>query len=92
MSEIAKNHLNNNEKVIPPSQPDQHKLFKVQPFLDAVIKAFHKEYCPNQNLTIDEAMVAFKGQLKPNMKQYVPLKMIIRRIKATDTNLSQEIV
>ena len=89
MSEIAKNHLNNNEKVIPLSQPDHHKLFKIQPFPDAVIKG---EYCPNQNLTIDEAMVAFKGQLKPNMKQYVPLKMIIRRIKATDTNLSQEIV
>ena len=78
--------------MIPPSQPNHGKLFKVQPVLDAVIKAFHKEYYPNQNLSIDEAMVAFKGQLKPNMKQYVPLKMIIRCIKANDTSLSQEIV
>ena len=92
ISEIAKNHLNNDEKVIPPSQPNHDKLIKVQPFLDAVIKAFHKEYCPTQNLSIDEAMVAFKGQLKLNMKQYVPLEMIIRCIKANDTSLSQEIV
>ena len=92
ISEIAKNHLNNDEKVIPPSQPNHDKLFKVQLFLDAVIKAFHKEYCPTQNLSIDEAMVAFKGQLKLNMKQYVPLEMIIRCIKANDTSLSQEIV
>ena len=39
--------VNKNEKVIPPSQPNHDKLFKVQPFLDAVIKAFHKEYWPN---------------------------------------------
>ena len=56
--------------------PIMISCFKVQPFLDAVIKAFRKEYCPNQNLSIDEAMVAFKGQLKLNMKQYVPLEMI----------------
>jgi len=72
-------HLNNNEKVIPRGQPNHDKLFKVRPFLDAIVKSFHNEYRPNQNLSVDEAMVAFKGQL--SMKQFVPLKPIKRGIK-----------
>ena len=43
------------------------------------MKACQEEYWPCQNLSVDEAMVAFKGQL--SMKQYVPLKPIKRGIK-----------
>ena len=72
-------HLNNNENAIPQGQPNHDKLFKVRPFLEAVVKACREEYRPRQNLSVDEAMVAFKGQL--SMKQYVPLKPIKRGIK-----------
>ena len=47
-------HLNNNEKAIPRGQPNHDKLFKVQPFLEAVVKSFHEEYRQNQNLSINE--------------------------------------
>jgi len=72
-------HLNNNENAIPRGQPNHNKLFKVRPFLEAVLKACCEEYRPRQNLAVDEAMVAFKGQL--SMKQYVPSKPIKRGIK-----------
>ena len=72
-------HLNNNENAIPRGQPNHDKLFKVRPFLEAVVKACQEEYRPRQNLSVDEAMVAFKGQL--SMKQYVPLNPIKRGIK-----------
>ena len=72
-------HLNYNENAIPQGRPNHDKLFKVRPFLEAVVKACQEEYWPCQNLSVDEAMVAFKGQL--SMKQYVPLKPIKRGIK-----------
>ena len=72
-------HLNNNENAIPRGQPNHDKLFTVRPFLEAVVKACREEYRPRQNLAVDEAMVAFKGQL--SMKQYVPMKPIKRGIK-----------
>lgn len=70
-------HLNNNKKAIPRDKPN-HKLCKVRLFLDAVVKSFHKQYRLNQNLSVDEAMVAFKGQL--SMKQNIPPKPIKRDI------------
>lgn len=72
-------HLNNNENAVPRGQPNHDKLFKVRPFLEAVVKACREEYRPTQNLSVDEAMVAFKGQL--SLKQYMPLKPIKRGIK-----------
>lgn len=72
-------HLNNNANAIPRGQPNHDKLFKVRPLLDALVRAFREEYCPTQNLSVDKAMVAFKGQL--SLKQYVPLKPIKRGIK-----------
>lgn len=51
----------------------------MHPFLDAVVKHFCEEYRPKQNLSVDEGMVAFKGQL--SMKQYLPMKPIKRGIK-----------
>lgn len=46
------------------------------------MQACREEYQPRQNLSVDEAMVAFKGQL--SMKQYVPLKPIKRGIKVRE--------
>lgn len=72
-------HLNNNENFVPRGQPNHDKLFKVRPFLDAVVKNLREEYHPKQNLSVDEAMVGFKGQL--SMKQYLPMKPVKRGIK-----------
>jgi len=69
-------------------QPYHDKLFKVQLFLKAVVKACREECHPHQNLAVDEAMVAFKGQL--SMKQYIPLKAIKRGIKICEYADSSE--
>ena len=55
------------------------KLFKVRPLLDAITKQFREVYNTAQNLSIDEAMIAFKGRL--SIKQYMPQKPIKRGIK-----------
>ena len=75
-------HLNNKEKFVPRGQPNHDKLFKVRPFLDAVVKNIHEEYRPKQNLFVDEAMAGFKGQL--SMKQYLLMKPVKRGIKILD--------
>ena len=72
-------YLNNNENFVPRRQPNHNKLFKVRPFLDAVVKNLREEYRPKQNLSVDEDLVGFKGQL--SMKQYLPMKPVKRGIK-----------
>lgn len=52
-------HLNNNENEIP----------RGRPILEAVVKACCKEYHPKQNLSVHEAMIAFKGQLSLKIKR-----------------------
>ena len=72
-------HLNNNENFVPRGEPNHDKRFKVRPFLDAVVKNLREEHRPKQNLSVDEAMVGFKGQL--SIKQYLPTKPVKRGIK-----------
>lgn len=55
--------FNNNENLIPQGKRNHDKLFKVRPYLHAVVKAFREDYRPNRGLSVDEAMVGFKGQL-----------------------------
>ena len=43
------------------------------------LRCGREEYRPTQNLSVDEAMVGFKGQL--SMKQYLPMKPVKRGIK-----------
>ena len=40
--------LNNNENFVPHGQPNHDKLFKVHPFLDAVVKNFMWSITPNR--------------------------------------------
>lgn len=58
----------------PPSSPasDRDPISPIQPLLTALNHSFSYHYSPSQNLTLDEAMVAFKGRVP--IKQYVPMK------------------
>jgi len=69
-------HINDNEKAAPLRHRDHDKLLKIHPLFEAVNRKFLEEYQPSQNLSVDEAMIAFKGQLA--MKQYLPLKPVKR--------------
>ena len=72
-------HINDNEKAAPCKHRDHDKLFKIRPLFEVVKSKFLKEYQPSQNLSVDKAMIAFKGQLA--MKQYLLMKPVKRGIK-----------
>ena len=54
-------HLNNNENFVPRRQPNHDKLFKVRPFLDAVMKNLREEYRPKQNFVCRRGNNRFQG-------------------------------
>ena len=59
--------------------PGHDKLFKVHPVLDHVVQGCKMEPRPQKDLSVDEVMVKFKGQL--GMKQYMPMKPVKCGIK-----------
>ena len=53
-----------NSEIEPPrGSPDYDKLFKVRPILSKVVKTIQRAYYPGQNISVDEAMIAFRGRL-----------------------------
>lgn len=72
-------HLNNNTNQVPREEPAHDKLFKVRPVLDRVVQCCRMELQPQKDLSVDEAMIKFKGWL--GMKQYMPIKPVKWGIK-----------
>lgn len=73
--------INDNEKAAPRRHCNHDKLFKIRPLFEAVNRKFLEEYQPFQNLSVDKAMVTFKGQL--TMK---PVKRGIKVWMCADTS------
>ncbi len=65
-------HLADNTKQVARGQPGYDKLFKLRAFMDPLIKSFQAMFVPNKNLSVDEAMISFKGRL--SFHQYLPKK------------------
>ena len=65
-------HFADNSQQPPVGTPGHDKLFKVRVLLDLVTHQFETNYAPNQTVTIDEAMIPFKGRL--SFKQYMKNK------------------
>ena len=72
-------HLNNRENMLPRGHGAYDTLFKVRPFLDVISHTFCDEYRPSKFVSIDKAMVKYKGRL--GFKQYMPMKPVKRGIK-----------
>ena len=72
-------HFVDNTSLPAPGHPSYDRLQKVAPVLKEVNEACRRLYYPHCQLSVDEAMVAFKGQ--SSMKQYVPKKPIKRGFK-----------
>ena len=72
-------HLADNDKLLPPADPNFDKLGKVRPVLDHRRSKFLMLYRPTCHNAIDEAMIRFKG--RSSAKQYMPKKPIKRGIK-----------
>ncbi|KAL8572030.1 hypothetical protein ACOMHN_038388 [Nucella lapillus] len=62
-------HLNDSSKAIPKSHPGYDALHKVRPLLDSVLNNSQAHYYPDQDISIDEATIKFKGRLSFN--QYI---------------------
>ena len=67
-------HLNDNSKMPQRGSPNFDKLFKIGPLLDGIRENSQVCYRPHQHLSIDEAMVLFKG--RSSLRQYMPNKPI----------------
>ena len=50
-------HFNNNELL----QQSTNRLFKIQPLLDFFLERFKTVHKPNQQLSLDEAMIPWMG-------------------------------
>ena len=61
-----------NSLQIPAGDPGHDKLFKVRRFVDLVTAEFESLYTLHQPVTIEEAMIPFKGRL--GFKQYMKNK------------------
>lgn len=70
-------HLNNNDNMPEPTDPDRDKLFKVRPLLDKLNELFTSSAVGTFCQSIDESMILFKG--RSSLKQYMPLKPKIKR-------------
>ena len=49
--------------------PSIRKRTKIQPFLDLLIHLFQQHLTPSRNVSIDEAMIAFRGRV--GFRQYI---------------------
>ena len=65
-------HLSDNSLYIAKGQPGHDPLYKLRPLLRPVIANFQAAYTLNRELSIDEAMVGFKGRL--SFIQHLPKK------------------
>ncbi len=62
-------HLCNSDGEIAPGNPGYDYLFKVRSLLDLLAPRFLSEYNTHEELSVDEAMIPFKGRL--GIKQYM---------------------
>lgn len=65
-------HLAHNVHYIPKGQPNHDPLYKLRPFLEPLITNFKRCYILHRELSVDKAMIGFKGRLI--FIQYLPNK------------------
>ena len=65
-------HLRNTADTPGHDSPLYNPLFKVCPFLDLILPQFKAHFQPGRDLSINEAMIGFKGHIF--FKQYMPAK------------------
>ena len=56
-------HFTNSETEPPRGDANFDRLFKIRPILSIVLNNIQNAYEPSKNLSVDEAMIAFKGRL-----------------------------
>ena len=72
-------HVANSNLQVDHDKPGYDRLFKVRKLLDLVLPHFESEYVLYRQITVDEAMIPFKGRLR--FKQYMKAKPVKWGIK-----------
>ena len=72
-------HFEDNSTLSPPGSPDYDRLGKVGTIISMLSDRFSAVYNPMREISIDEAMVPFKG--RSSLKQFMPKKPTKRGIK-----------
>ena len=72
-------HFANNSSLSPPGDPGYDKFGKIRPVMERLREVFRTVYYPHKNVSVDEAMILFKG--RSTLKQYMPQKPTKRGIK-----------
>jgi hypothetical protein len=67
-------HFNNNANAQPPGSAGFDKLFKLRPIISNLTANFQKVYSLGSRVSVDEAMVAYKG--RTYLRQYLPKKVV----------------
>ena len=62
-------HLSDNDLMLPRSDPNYDRLHKIRPLLEHLSNKFQTVYQPGPHLSLDEAMVLWKGML--SFKQFI---------------------
>eukprot|EP00745_Piridium_sociabile_P039652 TRINITY_DN74564_c0_g1_i2.p1 TRINITY_DN74564_c0_g1~~TRINITY_DN74564_c0_g1_i2.p1 ORF type:complete len:596 (+),score=111.91 TRINITY_DN74564_c0_g1_i2:65-1852(+) len=65
-------HLADSTQAVPRGQDGYDPLYKVRPLISLTQDSFAMQFLPGQNLTVDEAMIKFKGRC--GFLQYLPAK------------------
>ena len=65
-------HFTDNDNAPDPADPNRDKLWKIKPFLNALLPRFTTVYAPSQNLSLDETLIKFKGRVQ--FRQFLTLK------------------
>ena len=72
-------HFVDNEFLPARGEEGFYRLQKVEPVISALKVNFRAAYSPHCQVSVDEAMIPFKG--RSTMKQYLPLKPVKRGLK-----------
>jgi hypothetical protein len=65
-------HIADDSRNPPRGRPGHDPIAKVRPLWNMANSSFKRRYHPHRELSVDEAMVGFKGRL--SFKQYLPMK------------------
>ena len=72
-------HFVDSDTLLSRDHPQFSRLQRVDPIIDHLKHRFQSVYYPHCEVSIDEAMIPFKG--RSSMKQYLPLKPVKRGFK-----------
>jgi len=67
-------HFADNSTLAAPGTPEYKRLGKIQPIIDSLLECFRAVCNLHRDVSVDEAMVAFKGT--STLKQYMPMKPV----------------